>query len=752
MNSAPATAMINFFKKLPDALVLFILLSSVIVLPFSETIPVYFRHISVSDFKSHPSPKQKQDPRIFEIQDKSSPLKHLHIEATFTLEKLGTYQNIFQTADYNNGVRLEIGPGGDAGLIIRKTDDTFTAFSLPKMEAQKEYHFLLKIEPTRIKIALGNTLLVDDVVSSDPDNSEGKRAISYKVDTIKVGTGFDDERPLIGAIKEFSLRYTVSKNIPVLRKFVLGIIILCLTFFMFRFFRKQEATGNLTQRQHLLAPIFLAAYPVLFHYAHNIKQTSIAIAFADTYAPLAYALLSAGMLLALFFFYTRNLQKAVLFSSLGAFGFFTAGHFNLLANSAITPPLLLILLVSFLIILALILIQNAARIALANKVLLVISSVLLIGVGADIFQTTFFNKSIPEDNSSQIDASNTNAASKATSYRPDIYFIIADGYGHHETLQQEYGFDNSAFISALKKRGFVMPSRVFSNYNKTHLSVPSFLNMDYHPADKIDNAPYLGNVYQNAAAFKFLKKQGYTFFYINPSAAVSQSHNLADVQNKCSVEVTDFTSTLLETTALFAFKLGQSDDGLRALTDCGHATFLDAAKNATTPKFVFYHFFKPHHPYIYTAEGGKVDPAMQLDQKKYIGQLEYTSKKIYELVDSILYGPSKDPIILLVSDHGAYISGYDSEKFFDEKKPDNITPELLFNTPKALGAFYLPRGGDKAIYNGISHVNLFRMVFNYYFKTTFPRLEDKAFLMTATKGHEFGEVTKTLNKIWQDKK
>jgi hypothetical protein len=63
--------------------------------------------------------------------------------------------------------------------------------------------------------------------------------------------------------------------------------------------------------------------------------------------------------------------------------------------------------------------------------------------------------------------------------RPDIYYIILDGYGREDTLQEYLHFDNSQFIDFLESRGFDVADRSQANYNHTIYSISSSLNMNY---------------------------------------------------------------------------------------------------------------------------------------------------------------------------------------------------------------------------------------------------------------------------------
>ena len=55
--------------------------------------------------------------------------------------------------------------------------------------------------------------------------------------------------------------------------------------------------------------------------------------------------------------------------------------------------------------------------------------------------------------------------------------ILLDGYERPDKMPDVFGFDDSSFVDALKKRGFDVATRSRSNYLLTALSPPSLLNM-----------------------------------------------------------------------------------------------------------------------------------------------------------------------------------------------------------------------------------------------------------------------------------
>lgn len=64
-------------------------------------------------------------------------------------------------------------------------------------------------------------------------------------------------------------------------------------------------------------------------------------------------------------------------------------------------------------------------------------------------------------------------------FKPDIYYIILDGYARGDVLQEVYTFDNTEFLDALSSRGFFIADQSHSNYSQTQLSLASSMNFEY---------------------------------------------------------------------------------------------------------------------------------------------------------------------------------------------------------------------------------------------------------------------------------
>ena len=119
--------------------------------------------------------------------------------------------------------------------------------------------------------------------------------------------------------------------------------------------------------------------------------------------------------------------------------------------------------------------------------------------------------------------------------RPDIYYIIPDGYPSDAWLAQAMDYDNSEFTNALQDRGFVIADHAQSNYGGTYLSLASTLNMQYYDSNQspFNDLDYLRLEIANNLVARQLLELGYKYIQVLSGFWVPSS--LADVNR-------DFTS------------------------------------------------------------------------------------------------------------------------------------------------------------------------------------------------------------------
>ena len=328
---------------------------------------------------------------------------------------------------------------------------------------------------------------------------------------------------------------------------------------------------------------------------------------------------------------------------------------------------------------------------------------------------------------------------------PDIYYIILDAHASASTLSEIYKYDIGAFIQRLKDRGFFIADKSRSNYAMTMLSLASSLNMNYDLnafskrmglAEKDLVLPR--QMVENSVAMRFLMSKGYRTIYVGSGFGITQGNRYADVQIDCGY-VDETIGRLIQSTLMRAAadrtKLIANDK--RNRVRCMFAQ-LGTVHKLEGPKFILAHIPCPQWPFLFDAEGNptngkKVDS--EREKEAYLNQLIFIDKKVEALIDEILAGSKVAPIIVLQSDHGpnfAFPGRYNLQK-----PPEEILREKM----RIFSAFYLPGGESDFLYNSISPVNTFRLIFNHYFGSNFPPLDDRSYFSTLEFPYQLIDVT-----------
>lgn len=315
---------------------------------------------------------------------------------------------------------------------------------------------------------------------------------------------------------------------------------------------------------------------------------------------------------------------------------------------------------------------------------------------------------------------------------PDIYYIILDGYGRSDTLEQVYAYDNTEFLEALEGLGFVVARCSQANYAQTDLSIASSTNLLYLDAlgdsflPGTDNRRPLRPLIRSSAARRALESLGYRTVAFDTGYPFI---NLEDADLYLSPMLgnglTGFELLFLRSTAgllaldsakvlpqVLAPELNRPHDSHRERI---HYMFdeLEHLAAVPGPKFVYAHIVSPHDPFVFDAEGNAVEPPIDgsvdpdSEQQAYADQARFISQRTIDMLEVILADSQTKPVILLQADHG---------------------PGLNSNAGRMgiLNAYLFP-GAEQEIDPAISPVNSFRVLFNSIFGTSLTRLPDTSY-------------------------
>lgn len=737
---------LNFILKIfrlanlmPTIVIVFLIL--ILTLVANNTgLPVYFKKISNIQYDYLSSDQDIKSVKEFLASSFSrrNTIRKIEISFDFEIYSLDGWQNIFQTSERSKGIRLEISEEGVIGLIVGADNARgFAVGGLPlRIVPGKQYHVKILNDSDKC------TININKDFSATLYNEEAK--LNFKVDQIKVGSGYDKTRIFKGKIENFSFRYSEFYFSQVFRIFLLFIMVLFLFLRLFRRIKSIEYPLHDIKLRHLIAPFGLSLYPILFHYSHNLTQISQAFSVMDLRFPLVISFLFSVSILLSIFLFSGDIEKASILTCLSIVFFYSAGHiFNSLRN-LIGPHTFLIIFVTIFCVMAI----GIAKLNNFFAIILRFINIITIFVILFCLNTIFTNLQINKNDPAQEKYLIGEAINEEHSSLPDIYFIILDGYANEETLKNYLNYDNSWFLNGLRKQGFRVVKRSFSNYDRTSCSVPSIMGMQYIPKQKTFDSKWLYSIYQDSKVVGFLKERGYKFFYANPQHAIATQHRLADFSFVRPIYAGgNFLSTLMKNTVLFNFvKFDYYDEG-RSLAMSSLDFVKDSVFYVDSPKLVFLHYFYTHHPYLFTRDGRdleKKDKELLNSKEGYLETLEFTSKKILDLTNYILKNSKKEPIIILISDHGVYLNFLKNERYFSGDR------RLLGSSvsPRNLAVFNLPSGGEVILYDNMSNVNIFRSIFNYYFNSNFEKLDDRAFILDDL-NKEYLDVTEQVNYMWE---
>lgn len=363
--------------------------------------------------------------------------------------------------------------------------------------------------------------------------------------------------------------------------------------------------------------------------------------------------------------------------------------------------------------------------------------------------------------------------------RPDIYYIIVDGYGRQDVLDEYYQFDNSAFIEYLENKGFYVADKSTSNYRKTILSLTSSFNMAYiqdllpelNPNSQ-DYTPLFELLRHNTVR-QSLAENGYRFVTVNNGIkitiddaevmltpdAVSLSERVNLAEDGYSIDLNSFEGLFVETSLARLWVDWQVRQGKSNVLNVvaveapynRHRNYIlfDIDSIAATAdldgdNFVFIHIFAPHPPFVFGPDGEQVKhdrlftiadgPHSQGSREDYVrqyaDQVEFLNNQLIIAIDDLFERSETRPIVIIQGDHGP--KGFSD----DNSETGDFTENFAI-----LNAYYFPDQDYTGLYPSISPVNSFRVVLNKFMETDFSLLNNESYFSDVGRPFDFIPVT-----------
>ena len=512
--------------------------------------------------------------------------------------------------------------------------------------------------------------------------------------------------------------------------------------------RQQVAAGA--------SPFLFVTYSIAFLLSANVGQVPLGAGLRSLLLGWLITAVNLYILLAL----TRDLERAAVYTSLLLILFFSYGHtyqalasfpseaLSLGRHRALAPVYLLLLALGLILLRR---VSDATR--WARALTLISAGLLIISLASWTWSTLAAQRAESRVETAELDPATGRPIELADNLnlQPDIYYIILDAYGRADSLNRLLGIDNQGFVASLESRGFFVASCAQANYAQTELSLASSLNVahlddlgDTFSADR-DDRQGLRALIQDSFVEQFLEAKGYETVAFETGFPFSELRGvdrfIAPTSRGLLEELTPFEYALLRSTAGLLVM-----DGLRVLFPAPDRAspawtqrhierslltldMLGSGDLGPGPQFIFAHVIPPHTPFIFGPSGpAEVPPdyesasatyATRMDwyQRGYADHLQYLNPRILEIVDQILATSDPEPVILIQGDHGPEEGG----------SGDRMA---------ILNAYYLP-GRSNLLYESVSPVNSFRMVFNRLWGAGMPLLEDTAYFSTYNRPFDY---------------
>jgi hypothetical protein len=328
---------------------------------------------------------------------------------------------------------------------------------------------------------------------------------------------------------------------------------------------------------------------------------------------------------------------------------------------------------------------------------------------------------------------------------PNVYFLVFDSYPGTSFLREYMNYDNTPFDQKLQDKGFYIVKSPKSNYNRTAFSIASTLNFSY--LENIKTNDYISPkryaeanlTVKEAIVPQFFEHLNYSVynlsvFDIGRSTPIHRETYLTMPQKNILLYNTlpqrlknDLLWNLLAGKHAIPFVqkiFAQNEVELKKeheQKNVFNRKALDSLLKITSqktrfPKFVYAHFYLPHPPFFYDENGKENDIKYVMTKSSlenrdlFLSYLKYTNKIIEELLDIINRTSSNKSVIIVQSDHG-----------FRDFAGSERCPECFF---KNYSAIYFPDKDYSTLYDSLSNINTFPILFNKYFNSKIPLQKD----------------------------
>lgn len=339
----------------------------------------------------------------------------------------------------------------------------------------------------------------------------------------------------------------------------------------------------------------------------------------------------------------------------------------------------------------------------------------------NVFQILFKSLRIPHHDK---DKSDMDVIFSSQVQRPDIIYIILDGYASDQVLKDFYDFDNSDFKNKLAAFGFKNYTDVITYYYGTSASLNAILNLNFTD----DATPDKYNL-KNNLLFQYLKKLGYTIKNIESGYSVTSK--FSDAQKIQTGGLNEFERTYLRLTIVRFDELfgGMAYQRIKEQLK----TLNNIEKHLTdSPDFIFTHIVCPHPPFVFDKHGNRKRKFINQDNfwepaSDFVEQTQAINNFLMPVLEKL--SSLENTIIIIQSDHGPWLSSKNLQDVLQVR--ESVLTSVKWN--------------KKIPADTLRHtINTFRLLIKTEIDSSMPLLNHREKSLDAFKNYV--ELTSVLNK------
>jgi hypothetical protein len=259
----------------------------------------------------------------------------------------------------------------------------------------------------------------------------------------------------------------------------------------------------------------------------------------------------------------------------------------------------------------------------------------------------------------------------------DVLVLLLDAYPRADVVDRRYGGSGEQFGRALETRGFEVFDGSESNYPWTQATLTSMFYM--RPLDEIASLrrvtdgslpayPTMRDVLNTNPVFELFRARGYAVVAFSPGfehVTLRQSDVFIDNGSLNEAERHLIRGTVIQGVIDAIAPHALADQYRQRILAAFDAFEKIATWQDKGAMLAFVHVPSPHMPVVLDANGDllaeppgaavfRSDPLSDTARDVYLGQLEYLDERTLRAVDeAIAEGRGQEPIIVVMSDHGA---------------------------------------------------------------------------------------------------